>query len=91
MAPIKIPAAGIPLSEFPTADTGFKKSRTPQAIRIECTGGDSMDQIIGRIRSGVEVSVSLGKKPVCLLFGGVSEELTCVQIRFYSSTRRHIL
>ena len=63
MAPISIPSAGLSLSGFPTVEKPMKKHT--QAIKIMSAGNDSIEQIISKMRSGAEVMVSLGKKPVC--------------------------
>ena len=67
MAPIPIPSAGFSLPEFPT-DTGFKKSKGRQAIKIISAGNESIEQMISNMRNGsTDISVSLGKNPVCVL------------------------
>lgn len=64
MAPIAIPRAGLPLSEFPT-EMNLKKNRIRQAIEAVSMGDETMDQIIQKMqKNAVEVVVSLGKKPV---------------------------
>ena len=64
MASIRIPAGGFPLSEFPSG-SGNKKSKAPQAIQIESAGGETLEQLIIKMRNNAaEILVSLGKKPV---------------------------
>ena len=65
MAPIAIPTAGLPLSEFPNEMT-VKKNRIKQGIEVVSIGDETIDQIIQKMRKdSVDVVVSLGKKPVC--------------------------
>ena len=76
MASIRIPAGGLPLSEFPS-DSGSRKNKAPQAIQIESAGGESLEQLIIKMRNNAaEILVSLGKKPVWFshdLEGGLTE------------------
>ena len=93
MAPIPIPSAGFSLPEFPT-DTAFQKSKGRQAIKIVSAGNESLEQMISNMRHGsADISVSLGKKPVCVLLvstKSVGHELICDKNRYFSLTRKPI-
>ena len=65
MASITVPSGGLPLSDFPTVDSGSKRSKVPQAIEIVTIGTETLDQLIEKMRNETaELMVSLGKKPV---------------------------